>query len=329
MLKTAERLGGFGVWEVDAASGSVRWSAGLFRMHDLEPGDPLPLDDAIDFYEADYRPMVRAAVGRCLGEGVPFEFEARLHSATGRRFWVRATGEAEVDGSGVVRRIYGAALDITAWKNAEEALRESNRRRELLYHEMDHRMRNTLAALSALVTRASREEADREAMAATVRRRIDAIARVHSLLTRSHFEAVPLSRIAEAASGQAGGLAGARAVSWSGPEVAVPPRQVPAMTIVLCELVHNSAKHGALGRAGGRIEIAWSAAGDGDGEGACLIVTTTERGGPGVASPPSPGTGLGLVEGLVSSDLRGTAEFGFGDEGARHRLALTLDCPAG
>lgn len=123
LLKIASRMGKLGGWTVDAASGEVSWSDEVFAIHGLPPGKPPSLDGGLAFYVPGHRDTMRAAVLACLREGVPFDLEAQLMSASGECSWVRAIGEAERDDSGAVRLIQGAFQDITERKEAHEQSR--------------------------------------------------------------------------------------------------------------------------------------------------------------------------------------------------------------
>ena len=79
----------------------------------------------MSFYAPEYRELVTAAVRGCTEEGTPFDFDAEILTAGGRRVWVRAIGEAERDGSGAVQRIQGALQDISDRKRAATALLDS------------------------------------------------------------------------------------------------------------------------------------------------------------------------------------------------------------
>jgi len=193
---------------------------------------------------------------------------------------------------------------------------------------VEHRLRNGLAGLSSLVTLAADTSSSRAEMAAVVRRQILAVAAVHSMLTASHYEAVPLDQIVRTVAAQAG-PAGDR-VRGTGPEVLVPPRRVSPVTVVLSEIVHNAAKHGALSSESGRLAITWCYEGDersvAEGRTADrpLVLETEERDGPTVASQAERGQGLALIEEIASSELAGSAEMLLEPEGVRHRLRIFL-----
>jgi signal transduction histidine kinase len=61
-------------------------------------------------------------IRNCIREGTPYDVEAQVVTARGRRIWVRIIAEAEWDARGKVRRLQGACQDITESKRAAEVL---------------------------------------------------------------------------------------------------------------------------------------------------------------------------------------------------------------
>ena len=67
-----------------------------------------------------------------------FDLEFRIVCPTGTEKWVEARGSIAKDDQGVVRALVGSAVDITARKTIEAALRESeDRYRDLVEHSLD------------------------------------------------------------------------------------------------------------------------------------------------------------------------------------------------
>jgi light-regulated signal transduction histidine kinase (bacteriophytochrome) len=86
-------------------------------------------------------------------DGSPFDAEARVVTAKGRRLWVRVICEAEWDAHGRVRRIHGACQDITDAKRAAERERELAEQHaqqlQRLNTELEERVRERTAQLEA------------------------------------------------------------------------------------------------------------------------------------------------------------------------------------
>ncbi|MFN0078188.1 MAG: PAS domain S-box protein [Prosthecobacter sp.] len=122
-----------GVWDWDIATGedylSPRWKELLgFRKDELV--------NHVDTFFSRIHPedlaRVQAAVQAHLKRRVPYDIELRLRMKAGSYGWFRARGEAERDAKGKPIRMAGAITDISASKQTEQALRESEERYRLL-----------------------------------------------------------------------------------------------------------------------------------------------------------------------------------------------------
>jgi PAS domain S-box-containing protein len=124
LWRRASRIAQLGAWELDLTTGVLTWDEEVKRLHEV-PADHVPdVERAIDFYTPEARPIVRAAVEALIASGTPFSLELPLVTATGRRVFVRAQGEAERRGEQVVK-IFGIFQDITALHEATQLLRET------------------------------------------------------------------------------------------------------------------------------------------------------------------------------------------------------------
>jgi two-component system cell cycle sensor histidine kinase/response regulator CckA len=109
----ANALAKVGAWAITVRDRRPEWSDEVARMHDCAPGHQPSLDEALGYMASYDRARVSRAVQRCLEEGRSFDLEAEAQSATGRRFWFRAIGEAVRGPDGEVLRIEGAMQDVT------------------------------------------------------------------------------------------------------------------------------------------------------------------------------------------------------------------------
>ena len=115
MLRRTGELALIGGWELDLATQRVAWSEQVCHIHEVEPGTVPRLDEALDFYAPDARPLVSAAVAAAIADGTPWDLELPFVTARGNPRWVRAQGVAVIEDGRTVR-LLGAFQDITERK---------------------------------------------------------------------------------------------------------------------------------------------------------------------------------------------------------------------
>jgi len=132
-LALAGKLGRLGAWAVELPGLRLTWSDETCAIHELPLGFTPTVENGIDYYAPEFRESVRAAFGGCVRDGTPFDFEAELITAKGRRIWVRVIGEAERDPNGYIRRVQGALQDISDVKQGTETLRRRQAELRVLF----------------------------------------------------------------------------------------------------------------------------------------------------------------------------------------------------
>ncbi|MDO9714205.1 sensor histidine kinase [Paracraurococcus lichenis] len=189
----------------------------------------------------------------------------------------------------------GIVRDATDWAQAEQ-------RRKLLVAELNHRVKNTLATVQSVAVQTLRgADGDVARFVRDFSSRLQALAVAHDLLTAHAWQDTDLATVVRAALAPWMGGDSQRIIP-AGPEGAVPlrPLQAQAVVLALHELVTNAAKHGALSRAGGRVELRWTER-QSDGP---VQVKWVEAGGPRLAGPPiRRGFGIRLLERAIAQDL--------------------------
>lgn len=136
LLAMAEQIGRLGGWVVDLASGKTVWTRAIYEIHDLSPGDVPDLSDALSFYTPESRPLVEESVRLAADLGLPFDIEARIHTAAGRLRWVRVIGQAVRNEQGEITTLQGAFQDISASKEASEQIRRLAERQSRIFESI-------------------------------------------------------------------------------------------------------------------------------------------------------------------------------------------------
>lgn len=242
---------------------------------------------------------------------------------------------AQFDGVGVAKdgRAIDVSVTISPVKEAEGRVvgasvvardvgerRRAERKASLLLGELDHRVKNILAVVSAVVSQTPKHGATPEAFAAEVQGRIQAIAQAHGLLTQAGqgevaLRALVATELAPYNLGGAGSVIG-------GEDVALTPRAGMALALAVHELASNAAKYGALSTPSGRLAVTWTTAG-GAGR-RTLTLVWQESGGPAVHPPLRRGFGTTLIERALSSDLDAEVSREFLASGLRCAIRIPL-----
>jgi two-component sensor histidine kinase len=218
--------------------------------------------------------------------------------------------------------IVAEQLHAATSKEAEE--------KALLFRELDHRVRNNLAALISLLHLAAE---GMEGVAAEslqeMAERVARLADVHNLLAGRGMQPVEVRELAEVvARNVLAALPGGVRIHWKvvGVPIRIPPSQVTAVALVLNELLTNCAKHAFPGRATGSVTILVTRDAD-----QAVLEVRDEGVGLDMARVPA-GLGLTIVRTLATQNLKGSVTFAMAGDGGtvvRIRFPQAEESPAG
>lgn len=140
----------------------------------------------------DDLPIVEKAVARLFEPPYECSYEERANTRYGWR-WLNWTAKSMLDEQGKVTALIGSAQDITERKQAEEQVIQSLREKEILLRELNHRVKNNMHVISALLNLQASYTDNEEVktMFADLHNRIQAMSLVHEKL----YQAPDLSRI--------------------------------------------------------------------------------------------------------------------------------------
>lgn len=190
--------------------------------------------------------------------------------------------------------------------------RESERLRQLLIDELNHRVKNLLGVVSGLAHQTMRNSPSMEQFTESFTGRLAALARSHELLTDENWERGSLGALVEALVEPY--REGGDRVVVEGPEVLLAPRDFLTIGMILYELLTNAAKYGALADPEGRLRIEWRRQ-----EGAVELVWREYLSRP-VAPPERKGFGSTMIAFSARHGLGSEPEWDWSGEG----LAFTL-----
>ncbi|MBL8780984.1 MAG: PAS domain S-box protein [Alphaproteobacteria bacterium] len=249
---------------------------------------------------------------RLVAERQGFEVEKRYLRPDGTVVWVHNSVSPIVDADGRVSRVLAVVLEVTEHKLAEA-------HRELLLHELSHRVKNTLATVQSIAAQTAQSATTVTGYRDAFMARLMALAATHNLLQIGDWHGAALRDVVatELAPYEAD------AVRWtlSGADVLLKPDTAVAFGMVVHELTTNAAKYGALSNERGRVDVSWTmSAGEGKRR---LHFVWRESGGPPVKAAGRKGFGTRLITDGLALQLDATIALVFASEGVR----CTIDIP--
>lgn len=201
-------------------------------------------------------------------------------------------------------RLLAQAGIKTTEKEATERLQR------LLFEELHHRVKNTLATVMAIASQSLRNATDLEQGREAIAHRLIALGRAHDLLLQTNWTSASLSAIVRDAI-EPFDTHGIERFVVHGVEIDVGPAAVLSLAMALNELCTNAVKHGALSNAEGHVEI--TSVLDEDAQRFKLI--WEEKGGPIVKEPTRRSFGTRLIENSLARLLHGDARLRFEHSG--------------
>src|ERR1700737_2680843 len=188
---------------------------------------------------------------------------------------------------------------------------------KLILEELHHRIKNTLATVSAIASQSLRTATSIEHGQHAIEGRLLALGRAHDLLLQARWSSAGLAHIVRSAT-EAYENPDAARFSIAGPDLQVASGLVIALAMMLNELCTNTTKFGALSVPAGRIEIAWTI----DENAKRLHLTWTEKDGPPVHPPTRRSCGTPRLE-TLGKQLDGNAHLAYQPTG----FVYVLDVP--
>jgi two-component sensor histidine kinase len=201
--------------------------------------------------------------------------------------------------------------DITRRKRSEK-------RHDLLSAELDHRVKNVLAPVAAVIRHTQRRCGTTHEFVKAIDGRIQSIAAAHALLSQSRWFGVSVSDLIRH---QLAPYTTDANTLISGPDVMLTSAQTQAVALVIHELVTNAAKHGALSGPDGKVSVSWDLTGTD--AASTLTIMWRELDGPPIVAPVPSGYGLSLVRDLIPHELGGTVELTFPSDGACCKIEIS------
>jgi PAS domain S-box-containing protein len=286
------------------------WNAAATRIFGYEPEEMIG-ESIIRIIPPELRQQeveILAKLRR--GERIEHFDTVRL-TKDGRRLDLSLTVSPLRDSTGTVIGASKVARDVTDRKRSEELQR-------LLFDELNHRVKNTLATIQAIASQSLLRAATPREFVASFNGRVQALSRAHDLLVQGQMRGADVTQIVreQVVLGFSDGMR----VTSSGPFLMLGSQVAMQLALILHELATNARKYGALSVAAGRLAIGWTVE---MGESRRLLFEWRESGVPNVTAPSSHGFGTILIERTLKAH-GGEATMRYGEDGVICQISLPL-----
>lgn len=216
--------------------------------------------------------------------------------------------QAEIDAQGLLAQ---AGIDAREREAADKL-------QKLILEELHHRIKNTLATVSAIVSQSLRNVPAAEHAQHAIEGRLLALGRAHDLLLQARWTSADLEKIVRGAT-EAFDNPDVPKFAIRGPRIPVTSGAVIAIAMILNELCTNTTKFGALSVPAGRVDIAWTL----DPRTQRLHLQWTEKNGPAVRAPEKRSFGTRLIE-ILGKQLKGEVQLTYEPSG----FVYSFDVPS-
>lgn len=189
---------------------------------------------------------------------------------------------------------------------------------KLILEELHHRIKNTLATVSAIASQSLRTATSIEHGQQAIEGRLIALGRAHDLLLQARWANADLANTIRGAT-EPYDSKGQGRFRISGPDIKITSSAVIALAMTLNELCTNTTKFGALSVPGGSVDVAWSI----DEEKQRLRLTWSEKNGPSVSAPSRQSFGTRLI-GSLGQQLKGQVKLAYAPTGHVYVLDVPM-----
>ena len=248
--------------------------------------------------------------------GEPYEIEYRLRNAAGDYRWTLGRALPIRAKDGRITRWFGTCTDIHDSRMLLE-------QREVVSHELSHRIKNIFSIISGLITFTTRFHPEMKVGAEALRSRVLALGRAHNFVGPEGV-----------ATGQATGLNslhrlldellapyrgnGEQRIIVMGEDIRVDDRSATPFALLFHELATNAAKYGALSSAEGTVTVRTQV------DDTTAFMAWEENGGPPAHGPEQDGFGSKLIELSIVRQMGGTIERDWRSAGLVLRVSIPL-----
>lgn len=164
-LREAQRGANIGNWHWDLSSNTCHWSPEIYALLERDPTLPaIAHPELLAYFTPDSRVQFNAAAQQILRDGEPLSCDLEGVSHEGVSRWVAVRWAAKRDDAGKIVELYGTVQDITARKQAEQTLWQTQ---QAALEEQRQAHLSALALMEDAIAARERAEAARLALQAS------------------------------------------------------------------------------------------------------------------------------------------------------------------
>src|SRR5215475_285765 len=312
-LVLARKVALVGSHTYDCVTGITSLSPGSAAIYGLPEGTTeLSREESRARVHADDLERLEEGFKRALWERRrEFVSEFRIARADNNEVrWIEARSTVSYDAAGRPLSLASMSIDVTERKRSQD-------HQALLISELDHRVKNVLACVTAIAQHASESSRSREDFLEALNGRIRSLANTHILLSQSRWYGVDLAELVRTELAPCAN----RSTLIEGPSLTVVAEAAQTVAMVLHELATNAAKYGALSNCSGQVSVVWRWRSNGS-ECRGVALEWREAGGPPVGTPHSSGHGTSVIRDLIPYELGGTVDYVLAPDGVRCKLEI-------
>jgi len=230
----------------------------------------------------------------CLSTGKTYDIDYRFRYRDGTFRWLRVIAMPMRDGRGTILRWYGTSTDIEDAKLLQAE-------RELVTHELSHRIKNLFALVNGLVGLSAREEPSLLPLTRKLRSRLQALHVAHDLVLKSSDGAGCSLKQLLSTLLAAYLSSSENKVGIDGNDVFLKSTASKSVALIFHELATNAVKYGAVQFEHGRLLITLALSTE------WLDIIWIEKFHHSTSEDtPTDGFGSRLVDAIIEKQLRGT-----------------------
>ncbi len=324
-LRLGLNAGGVYAFDLDMPNRTVERFGGLIDRLGLPASGPL------DEYLERLHPQDRQRFNQMLQALSPAQSHIttryRVRAVDGSHVYIVHRAEASFDADGNLAHIIGTCADVTQRHLAQQ-------RQEVLIAELNHRVKNSLACVIAIMDQSHQGHKSVDDYVDVVTARVMALARIHERLSANKWEGVGLAPLI---ADELEPYRSENNATIDGPDVVLAADPAQAIALTVHELATNAAKHGALKKDGGRVLVTWRLENETDGEPhsmdappdssdhRVLRIEWQEQTDWDIDTTPKPGFGVNTIRNLLRFELHAQVSLDFAPRGARCTIVIPVE----